>query len=315
VTTYQGYERDTRPRRRRRRWLGVLVTVLIVLAGLLVGADFAARAFAENEVASHIQQQGFPTRPSVTIDGFPFLTQAATRDFREVQMSAGSITEGPLQIQSMNATLDRVLVNSSYNGGTITQATGTADITFAALASAMTSQAGSALGSLISGALTLSAAGSNEVQASLGVAGIGVTAVWRVTVPTGHTISIQPVSGGSLLNGIGTITLKLPSLPLQLNLASINVTPAGLVATVTGRALASTAAARRLDRRARLANTEELRSGRARREAADHHRWRRHGTDDRVLRRTSGRGGDGAGEDARRRPCHGVVLAHPVGTE
>jgi hypothetical protein len=43
------------------------------------------------------------------------------------------------------------------------------------------------------------------------------------------------VSGGTLLNGIGSITLKLPSLPLQLNLASINVTPAGLVAAVTGQ--------------------------------------------------------------------------------
>ncbi len=235
MTMYQGYGR---PRRRGRR-LGVLVGVLIVLAGLLVAADFAARAFAENEVASHIQQQGFPARPSVTIDGFPFLTQLAARDFREIQMSSGSITEGPLQIQSINATLNQVTVNHSLSSGTIGQANGSADITFAALASAMTSQGGSALQSLISGALTLSAAGPDEVKASVGVAGVGADAVWRVNVSAPRVITIQPVSSGgvlsSVLGALPTIKLTLPAFPLALRLASITVNPTGVVATVTGQ--------------------------------------------------------------------------------
>jgi len=234
VTRYQGYERP----RRRHRGLAVLAVVLIVLIGLLVGADFWARSYAENRVASQIQQQGFPTRPTVTIDGFPFLTQVVSRDFTEVQMSSGSITEGPLQIQSMNATLDRVLVNPSFNGGTVTSLNGNADITFTALASAMSSEAG-ALSQLVSGTLSLSAAGSDEVKATLGVDGIGATAVWRVTATAPRTINIDLVSSGSLpsdlLGGIGAITITLPAMPLGLSLASINVTPSGLVATVTGQ--------------------------------------------------------------------------------
>ena len=234
MTRYQGYERP----RRRHRGLAVLAVVLIVLIGLLVGADFWARSYAENRVASQIQQQGFPTRPTVTIDGFPFLTQVVSRDFTEVQMSSGSITEGPLQIQSMNATLDRVLVNPSFNGGTVTSLNGNADITFTALASAMSSEAG-ALSQLVSGTLSLSAAGSDEVKATLGVDGIGATAVWRVTATAPRTINIDLVSSGSLpsdlLGGIGAITITLPAMPLGLSLASINVTPSGLVATVTGQ--------------------------------------------------------------------------------
>jgi hypothetical protein len=236
VTMYEEYDR---PRRRRGRRLGVLVIVLIVLAGLLVAADFAARSYTEDRVAAQIQKQGFTTRPSVTIDGFPFLTQLASKDFSEVQITSGSIREGPLQIQSIAATLHRVLVNSSYSGGQVTQLTGNADITFAALASAMSSEAG-ALSQVLSGALTLSAAGSDEVQATLGVAGLSETATWRVTVPGPSTIGIQLVSGGgvlpaTVLNGIGAITISLPGLPIGLGLTGISVTPTGLVASVAGR--------------------------------------------------------------------------------
>jgi hypothetical protein len=236
VTRYEDYGR---PRRRRGRRLGVLVIVLLVLTGLLAGADFAARSYAENRVAAQIQHQGFQTRPSVTIDGFPFLTQLLAKDFNEVQISTGSITEGPLQIQSIDATLHRVLVNSSYSGGHVTQLTGSADITFPALASAMTSEAG-VFSQVLRGALTLSAAGSDEVQATLGVAGLSETATWRVTVPAPQKIGIQLVSGGgvlpsSVLNGIGAITITLPGLPIGLGLSSISVTPTGLVANVTGQ--------------------------------------------------------------------------------
>jgi hypothetical protein len=237
VTTHAGYDPYDRPRR-RRHWLRALIIVVIVLAGLLLAADFAARSYAENKVATHIQQQGFPQKPKVTIDGFPFLTQLAGRDFREIQISSGSVTEGPLQIQSISATLNQVLVNSSFSGGTVGQATGNADISFASLGSAMTSQGGSSLANLIGGTFTLSAAGPNEVKATLGVQGVSATAVWRVTVAGPTAISIQPVSSSipsQLTGGLSAIMLTLPGLPMNLRLASINVTASGVIASVTGQ--------------------------------------------------------------------------------
>ena len=76
----------------------VIIIVLIVLIALLVAADFAARAFAENKAASEIQQQGFPKKPSVDIEGFPFLTQVAAHQFHQINISSTNDTEGPLDI-------------------------------------------------------------------------------------------------------------------------------------------------------------------------------------------------------------------------
>jgi hypothetical protein len=231
------YERGYR--RRRRHPLLITFIVLVVIAGLLVGADFAARAYAESRVASQIQQQGFPKKPSVDIEGFPFLTQAISRNFHQVQLSADDVTEGPLLIQSIDATLDSVHVNSSYNGATVGQLTGTMDVTFGALANAMTSEA-DGLGSLVSGGLSLSAAGSDEVKATLNLLVASETAVWRVTRTAPLKLTLQLVSSGgvipsSLLNSIGTITIPLPKLPLGLSIQTVSVTPNGLVGTVNGQ--------------------------------------------------------------------------------
>jgi hypothetical protein len=233
VTTY-GYDRPAR----RRHPLRVSIIVLIVLIALLVAADFAARAFAENKAASEIQQQGFPKKPSVDIEGFPFLTQVAARDFHDIQISSSNVTEGPLDISSINASLKNVHINGAFSGGTIGTLYGTASITFTALANAMTSQAGS-LGQLANAGLTFSAAGPNEVKASLNVVVFSGTAVWRVTRTSGNDINVQLVSTGglpsSLLSPVSDITLHLPTLPLGLKIQSISVNSSGLVGVLTGQ--------------------------------------------------------------------------------
>jgi hypothetical protein len=240
TTGYTGYEDAAPARARRRHPLRTVIIVVIVILGLLVALDFGARAFAENKMASEIQQQGFPKKPSVSINGFPFLTQVISRDFKNIQVSSSNITEGPLLIQSINATMTDVHVNSSFQSGTVDHLHGTMIVTFPALANAMTSQAGN-LGSLIGSGLTLSDAGNNEVKASLDLLGglASGTAVWKVS-RTGHNdINVQLVSSsgiGSAASGaISDITVPLPSLPLGMTIQSINVTPTGLVAVVTGQ--------------------------------------------------------------------------------
>jgi len=234
VTGYMQYQ-DSVPRTRHR--LRTTIIVLIILIGLLVALDFGARAFAESKVASEIQQQGFPKKPNVSIEGFPFLTQVISRDFKDVTISSSNITEGPLLIQSINATMNGVHVNSSFNGGSVDSLNGTLSVTFAALANAMTSEAGG-LGSLGGAGLTLSQAGNDEVKATLNLVITSGTAVWRVTRTASGDISIQLVSSSgltsSLLSGLGNITIPLPHLPLGLTIQSINVTSSGLVGTVTG---------------------------------------------------------------------------------
>jgi LmeA-like phospholipid-binding len=225
-----GYER-------RRHPLRVVIIVLIVLIALLVAADFAARAYAENKAASEIQQQGFPKKPSVDIEGFPFLTQVAAKDFKDIQVSSSNVTEGPLDIASIDATLKNVHINGAFSGGTIDSLNGTANITFTALANAMTSQAGP-LGQLASTGLTLSAAGPGEVKATLNVVVFSGTAVWRVTTTGDNDINIQLISAGglpsSLLSPVSDVTVRLPKLPLGLKIQSVSVNSSGLTGTLTG---------------------------------------------------------------------------------
>jgi len=225
-----------RPRRPLRRLLIVVIAVLIVLVGL----DFGGRALAENIMASQIKDQGFPKKPNVSIEGFPFLTQVVSRDFSDIHISSTNITEGPLEIASVNATMSGVHVSTNFQSGTIDRLNGTIDVTFTALANAMTSQAGGLANALGGAGLTLTQAGPNEVKTSFDLVVLSGTAVWRIT-RTGHNnINIHLVSTtgdlpSGLLGSIGDINVPLPSLPVGLSIQSISVTPNGLVGTVTGQ--------------------------------------------------------------------------------
>jgi hypothetical protein len=226
-----GYER-------RRHPLRIVLIVLIVLIALLVAADFAARAFAENKAASEIQQQGFPKKPNVDIEGFPFLTQVAAKHFNDIQISASNVPEGPLDIASIDASLKNVHIDGAFSGGTIDSLNGTATITFTALTNAMTAEAGP-LGQLANAGLTLSDAGPDEVKATLNVVVISGTPVWRVTRTSGGGIHLQLVSTGglpsALLSPVRSVTVPLPKLPLGLTIQSISVNSSGLTGTLTGQ--------------------------------------------------------------------------------
>jgi len=234
----QQYGVYDRVRPRARRWPRRLAIIVVVVIAALVGLDFGARAFAESEVASQIQKQGFPKKPNVSINGFPFLTQVIARDFSDVQISTSDVTEGPLEIASINATMNGVHVNSSFNGATVDRLNGTLDVTFTALANAMTSQVGG-LGSLLGGAgLSLSQAGPDEVKATINALVTSGTATWRVTRTGTNNINIHLVSssglGSDLVGSLGDINVPLPALPLGLTIQNISVTSSGLVGTVTG---------------------------------------------------------------------------------
>jgi LmeA-like phospholipid-binding len=222
-------------RRRRRRFVIWIVIIIVVLVAL----DFAARFAAESVMASKIQQQGLQHKPSVSIDGFPFLTQVASRDFQQVNLSAADQTEGPVTITSINATAHNIKLNSyAFSSGTIGSLSGTAVISFASLGNTLTQEVGP-LGTLLNGAgLNLTAAGPDEVKASLNLVVTSGSATWRVTRQSGDRLNIRLVSSSglpsSLLGSIQDITVQIPKLPLGLTIDSVQVTPAGVVGRVSG---------------------------------------------------------------------------------
>lgn len=223
------------PRRRRRRWPLILVIVVVVLAALFVVADRVAVHVADNEFATQIQKQGFSSKPDVSIQGFPFLTQLAARDFKNVHITANGEKAGPVTIDDINATMKDIKLTSGFNSGTVASIDGTGLITFGSLAKAGSSAAGVA-------DLKIARQSNDEAKITANVAGIfSGSGVARVT-QSGDKIHVKLLSAGglptSLLGGLGDFTIPLPNLPMGMTLQSVTLTSQGALVHITGHNIA-----------------------------------------------------------------------------
>jgi LmeA-like phospholipid-binding len=228
-----GTARYSGPRRRRRGrgWIALLVT-LVVLAVLFAVGDQVARAYAQNMIASRIESSsGLAQKPSVTIQGFPFLTQLAAHDLRVVDVSASNVQAGKVDITSIKATATGVHLNAGFSSAKVDQINGTALISFASLENALGVQ----------GVATISADpadGPNAVKLSAGIVGT-ITGKVEVTGPNQVTVQMGSLSGlASLLGGtapIPTQTIQIPKLPAGLVVRSVSVTDQGVVATASAQ--------------------------------------------------------------------------------
>jgi hypothetical protein len=223
---YQGP--PARYRRRRRRW--PLVT-LIVIVLILVVADRAANAFTEDQMASQVQSSlELSGKPHVSIQGFPFLTQLAARDFKTVDITASNETAGTggqLEIASLNATLHGMHIHG-LNSATIDQFNATALVTFTALAKA---------GGIPQG-ITLSADGPNRVKANISIGPLSDTAVAQVTQSGAGQINVRIIDAGgiptSVLGSLANFSVSIPKLPAGVTIQSVSVTQQGVLITANG---------------------------------------------------------------------------------
>jgi hypothetical protein len=223
--------RASRQRRKRRRWpivTGIFVIVLLLLA---VAADRFACYEAENTMADKIQQNGLPVKPHVSIEGFPFLTQLAAKDFNDVVISASNVTEGSLTIASINATLHGMHLIDGYSGARIDTLNGTALITFGALATA---------GDIPSDIKLGPGADSNEIKASVDVPLLGnqsVTAQVTKTSASQFDVAVVNADGieSSILGNLANFKVNVPQLPAGMNIRSVAVTQQGVLITITGQ--------------------------------------------------------------------------------
>jgi hypothetical protein len=216
-----------RRKRRVRRSFMALFTVIVILI-LLVIADRVALAVTENDMASSFQQNGFPVKPSVTIEGFPFLTQLAAKDFNKVDISASNVPAGPVTITSINATINGLHVSSfsSTASARVDHMTATAFVSFGALASAGGAAAGTGI--------TVTPDGPNTVKITAGIAGVLSDTEEAQIVQTGaQTISIKilPSSSplGSVLSSFGSFSFTLPKgVPASLKITGLTLNSQGL---------------------------------------------------------------------------------------
>ena len=224
------------PRKRKhrlRRW----VIALVVLAGLLVGADRVAVVVAQNELASKIaQQQNLSQKPTVHIDGFPFLTQALSRDFPHATIDIhGLVTQG-VPISDLHADLRGVHVSSSYSSATVDNLTATAVLNYSDLSTVLSQKTGFAQ-------VQLSEGGPGVVKATVSLAGLISTSVQvQVTLLPGNFVQFTSGTIQTPLSAVGLSTpsnlnykLSLGGLPFGMNLASLTVGPSGIDIVATGQ--------------------------------------------------------------------------------
>ena len=220
--------RPPKRRHRGRRWLIALVVLILIL----VGIDFGAKAFAENAIASKIDTSGLGTKPSVDIQGFPFLTQVASRDLSEIDINASNFTVKQVVISSLHATATGVRPNASFNGATISKINGTLVVSFATVTNLIP------IPGLTVGADPADGPDAIKFNSSLG----GATGKIEHPSPSVVKIEVGKLTGlaglASLIGGstiASSYTFSIPKLPAGLVVRSINVTSQGIVATASAQ--------------------------------------------------------------------------------
>jgi hypothetical protein len=218
-----------------------LLIGVAVLAVLLVAADRISVAVAENQISDRLTSAyGLPGKPGVSITGFPFLTQVAAGNYRQIDVSASQVpADGAtlhnldVRLSGVHATLGQVLGNGS-SMVTADRAAGSAMVGFGAVDRRLPGgfrlhPAGKNLS--VSGKLAYHGAHipvSATVALGVSDSGIRVTPV-RVDVPGLPGLPVSAYS--SRLR----IVVPLSTLPLHLHLTSVHVTPRGLRIAASAR--------------------------------------------------------------------------------
>lgn len=125
------------------RALRIWLVILVVLAGLFVAADRVALNMAEDEVAKKLKAElEVPDSgdASVSIKGFPFLTQVASKELDDVQAELTGITAKAggreVRLSTIDMRASKVKLSGNFSSAVAADATGTVHISYADLSKA-----------------------------------------------------------------------------------------------------------------------------------------------------------------------------------
>jgi hypothetical protein len=86
-----------------------LLKFLLPLILILLGADFGLRFLSEYWVARQVQESlQLPTRPSVSLGGFPYIPRLVSGDFPTVTIRTGAFTADQVKLERVRLTLHDV---------------------------------------------------------------------------------------------------------------------------------------------------------------------------------------------------------------
>lgn len=210
---------------------------LVILVVVLIVIDRAGAFLASREIGSKIQSAySLPVRPGVSIHGFPFLTQVASGNYQEVDVTISRASAGGVQLRDITARFTGVhapvglLFGQNASAVRAGRATGTALIPF----SQVQLKLPKGIRLSADGGNTLRVTGTTALGAITGSARLGVTRSGGISV-TPEGLRVAGISAGSL---IPRFTFVIPVvLPLHLAVSGVHVNGGGLVVTATGRSV------------------------------------------------------------------------------
>jgi len=233
-----------------RHPLRSLVIAAVVLVGLAIGADRVANHVAEDRIAAVLQSDAhLAHKPTVTVHGFPFLTQAFGGHYDRIEVKARDLFDTVAGLHSADGSVSTVNfegvdlpVSKALSGKVddipVHRVTGSAVVSFADVENA----------AKLPGLKVAAIAGHPDqarLTESVSVAGISATAdvVARVSV-VGNGIKLEPVdvslpAGLSLPAAVmdqvrsrAGFTISVPGLPRGVRLTAVAVGANGVTVTV-----------------------------------------------------------------------------------
>jgi hypothetical protein len=246
-----------RPRRRWGRRLLITLLVLLVVLGVIVAVlDRFAASYAERAIADRVAQQvadqdATSARPAVTVEGVPFLTQVLRGEYQEISILLRDFS-GPagngrtiqlpvldIRAQDVRASLDTL--RTGQGDVVASTVTGAGTVDYATLAG-LTDREGVGLAEKD---------GKLAVTAPLDVLGqqVNVNGTANLSITDGNLVRVrfeQVTAEGlpdnplvrNLLNNYArqiSVDIRVPPLPLDLELTKVQPTPGGLVVTAEAR--------------------------------------------------------------------------------
>ncbi|MFE2724662.1 DUF2993 domain-containing protein [Kitasatospora sp. NPDC059327] len=230
-----------------RGWLKATIG-LVVLSGLLVGADRIAVGLAEDQVAEQLVKSGrMSQRPDVSIGDVPFLTDLLSKEVGDLRISADGLTVGDgthqVALHSFKARLSGVAVSNSLTSAKVAKGSGSGLISYPDLAQLLppASEMVPSAGRLPVGAnarLSLSYGGPGKIKAALGPLTVGEGSVHSqgntVTADGFQLSGVAAMVAGLTSQKVDPVSFTLDQLPAGLKLSGVTPQEEGLQLSFQG---------------------------------------------------------------------------------